>query len=140
MDEAARKKGREKRYCKRAHHDTWITGRRKHGQCVECQRLDDKNRRRHRRQTPEGNVPAQTLLGYIRRTGGDEPAVVSYANRWGVQRETVCRSLTRMRERRYLTIWAADRWCVALGTHLALLYPELYVSPEHPDTGRFRVG
>ena len=55
-----------------------------------------------------------------------------HAHRFGRPMDTVAREIHRIMSSRTKRIEAdtADQWCITLGTHLALLYPELYKSVD----------
>lgn len=53
-------------------------------------------------------------------------AAALFADRHGGNRSAHERRLQRLLARGWLTIDEADRWCVAAGSHLALVYPRLY--------------
>ena len=44
----------------------------------------------------------------------------------GCTEESAKRRVLRLYSERFLTVWKADDWCCALGTHLAIVYPSLY--------------
>lgn len=70
-------------------------------------------------------VATAPLLNYI---GQDKHrAAQLYAERWDMKYPSATNRLLRdLVNQSHCPIYAADDWCVALGTHLCIVYPELY--------------
>jgi hypothetical protein len=116
-------KGRPRaRFCKNGH-DTEVGGRLSNGCCRICtkfySRTYDMRRRYH-------GTLSTLRLRRIAHTRDNATAA------WMVYRQVSWQSASdRSRELfkfERLSIDAADRWCIALGTHLAIVFPELYAS------------
>ena len=103
-------------------HDTDECGRYENGRCKECQH----ERNRHRVASPK--LDPAPLRDYCQRIGHAR-AVEAYMNRWDVTYAGAHSAYVYLRDADYIHIPGADRWCVALGLHLCLLYPELYREP-----------
>lgn len=120
QDRRVRPPGAE-RYCINGH-DTAVVGRYKSGTCRECQRLAGEKRRLIK---AGGKVASRRLLSYIKAEGIQDPAG-RFARRYGLRSTSGNMAYLRLRRESRITIDFADRWCIALGTHLPLRYPELY--------------
>lgn len=128
-------------------HDTHVIGRRKNGACIECHRFRAKVTQRDYRERRKLGVspgaiptvstePLRRLLHYegpgpSRGIGEMENLAKSRAAAaWSNSRGTSFSSGKRTAERLFslerITIYRADEWCIALGTHLAVVYPEVY--------------
>jgi hypothetical protein len=118
--------GSTKRFCRNGH-DTELTGRWASGTCRECQRRYNRTERIRER----GGLPASRLRGVA---GGQLPAALAWAKYRGVDWEAARQHAQRLYKTKYLSIDAADCWCIALGTTLYLVYPEVYTM----DTPTFK--
>ena len=135
------------RFCCR-NHDTLVTGRDGTGACRKC-RNDQKAayRQRHGRGRGPGEsrvlIDAEPIRAAVLRrldnldrqytTPNGQPngrriLALTHARRFGLSYGSASQQIERMARGRSQRIEAqtADEWCVTLGTHLALLYPELY--------------
>lgn len=108
-----------KRYCKHGH-DTWECGRFSSGGCVICGRVSGNTQ-------PLGESNCIHLdpepLRSLVNTGDAAWAWMEYR---GCTEIAARRAAQRLFHNPWLTQDTADRWCIALGTHLSLVYPELY--------------
>jgi hypothetical protein len=113
---------RPARFCKNGH-DTEIDGRLSNGCCRVCTRYYSRTydmRRRYR-----GTLASMRLRRIAYNVDNATAAWMVYRQiSWESSRERA-RELFRFDR---LSIDAADRWCIALGTHLAIVFPELYAS------------
>ena len=109
--------GTTKRFCLRSH-DTELTGRRaSNHRCRACFNED--------RQSAPGwgtRLDASEIRILTTKAG----ATLAWMLHRGVSSHTANRAAERMFSSPTLSISAADEWCCALGTHLAIVYPELY--------------
>ena len=129
-------------------HDTDEVGRYENGTCKECHR---RNRRERgaRERLEKANVDREQFFGQVgqwaydmRRHGGKLPATRlrvgrtsqeagwAWTTRWGCSRETGRRAGDRLWSAHRISVETADRWCVAFGTCLAIVYPEVYYQPR----------
>jgi hypothetical protein len=134
----------ESRWCIRGH-DTWEVGRDRYHYCRECKREASRRSTERRRQGEPLYVPVEPILRLIDRLAiagcpacgigatGRCPHTVRlaarrYAARWGGDWQFHARRIYRWRtgQVRRTTVMDADQWCLVLGSHLALAYPELY--------------
>lgn len=145
---------RTKRFCLRGH-DTEVVGRDSSHNCRECRRewyREDRERFKRGEQPPkrrdvapnerqflgdlggaaremrrtEGKVPASRLrVGTTR-----EHAALAWASRWECRLDAGKKAAERLWNASRITVDCADRWCVALGTSLAIVYPEVYYEPR----------
>lgn len=105
-----------KRYCKHGH-DTYVCGRYPNGGCVQCWKLTTARR------TWDDTVPTVRIRVLIHDRSD---AAWAYAQRFGVTKVAAKRRLTDLYGKPRIQIDTADRWCLALNTHLSIVYPELY--------------
>lgn len=129
-------------------HDTEVVGRYvSNNTCKECSRQTRREQYRKRRQkAKEKQVIDNDRLGQaaydMRRNGGKLPAKrlrvgvsreyagQAWASRWNCDIDSGMRAAYRLWGSDRITVDCADRWCVALGTHLAIVYPEVYYAPR----------
>jgi hypothetical protein len=129
-------------------HDTDVVGRYQNGTCKECHRRTRRERRQ--RHQAERLMPIrEQFAGQVgqwaydmRRHGGKLPASRlrvgrtavqagwAWASRWGTGEATGRRAGDRLWAADRITVDCADRWCVALGTSLAIVYPEVFYEPR----------
>lgn len=111
-----------KRFCVNGH-DTWMTGRYPSGTCIPCNKRYGAEylTRKH------GGVAAWRLREVMRQgRWSDEALVTAYQAYAGVTYEGAKKALTRLMRSGRVDLDTADRWCLAIGTHLSTVYPELY--------------
>jgi hypothetical protein len=137
-------------------HDTDVVGRYNGrrgegtGTCKECHSRTRKERRAQLQREARVTTPRDKFDGQIgqwaydmRRHGGKLPASRlrvgrtareagwAWTARWGTSVETGRRAGDRLWSASRITVDCADRWCVALGTSLAAVYPEVYYMPRN---------
>jgi hypothetical protein len=129
-------------------HDTDLIGRYRNGTCKECHRRT-RRERRQKQATERAFTPREQFDGQIgqwaydmRRHGGKLPASRlrvgrtareagwAWTARWGTSVETGRRAGDRLWSASRISVDCADRWCIALGTSLAVVYPEVYYVPR----------
>ena len=123
-------------------HDTHVVGRSGvRGRCRECSRQASK---RHRSNVPHAKTRAESMW----KNGGTLPALrlrmltskEGAAMAWLTYRQgnkaAAKKAAERLWEAQRISIDAADRWCIALGTHLSIVYPEVYYIPLHKRADR----
>jgi hypothetical protein len=76
-----------------------------------------------------GRVTARRLYPY----GDRDHLATCWANRYEVSMDAAYRATDRLRHTVRITVGTADRWCTALGLHLCLLYPELYMDVTYVE-------
>jgi hypothetical protein len=156
------------RYCLRGH-DLSVVGRYGNGQCKQCSRLAKKERggsaatpmtpirlceqhgwecrywcrtcrplidAAYRMQAAGMMVPAVRL----RRLTDRDAAVVAWARHRGCKLSSAKRAVERLYSEERIVLWTADEWCVALGVHLANVYPEAYVTVQEYQPVRRQCG
>ena len=113
-------------------HDTDLVGRYPNGTCKLCHRTRRKEARArgveqaaYDMRRNGAKVPARRLT--MNRTRED--AGLAWASRWGCDLPSGMRAAYRLWGASRITVDCADRWCVALGTHLAIVYPEVFYEP-----------
>ena len=100
-------------YCARGH-DKRKAGTFANGYCKVCDLIT-----RGKSPCPSNRIKA--YLGYDR-----EQAALAWATYRGVKHSAAYAAANRLWTCSTLSIDMADRWCIAVGAHLALLYPEVY--------------
>ena len=120
------------RFCKRGH-DTSEAGRYKNGVCIECAHekchewnIRNKVKRDAKDMVRFGGLAAKRLRVLTNRTS----AAAAWAYRWNRPLCDGVKSAERLWKADRITIECADKWCVTLGTHLAIVYPEAYWSAD----------
>ena len=111
--------GTFKQFCKRSHHDTFLTGRDARRACIACR--SEWQHARTKRASGEWVSPVP-----IRRLGTREHLASAWMAYRGCTEESAKWRVLRLYSERFLTVWKADDWCCCLGTHLAIVYPALY--------------
>ena len=114
----SRPRGTTKRYCKRGH-DKDVTGRYGGDTCRECRH--EWNRGRTKRASGE-YVPAVT----IRNLATKEELHAAWVVYRNCSERDADRAIVDLFGTRSLTIFDADEWLTALGSHLAIVFPALY--------------
>ena len=116
-----------KRWCLRGH-DTYAVGRDSRGTCKGCVAL--RNRTWRFTRTPVVRLAPEPLRVYAEARYGErrlcKHLAESYLERFPVSAKTAQCYATHLLHKPTITLDRADAWCLALGTHLALLYPEVY--------------
>lgn len=114
-----------KRFCVSGH-DTEALGRRANGTCVACARIHEVRYRQNRvikSVATTGMVPSQRLIRYAHTKEAATAAWFAYRN---CSLRSADTRVHRLWNTTHISIDCADRWCIALGTHLSILYPEIY--------------
>ena len=102
-------------YCSRGHEKDSSS-------CRECQSLWSALNKVRK---TGGRVSSRRLWPY----GTREQLAAVWKNRYDVTTDAAFRAADRLRHTARIQVGTADRWCTALGLHLCLLYPELYMDP-----------
>ena len=120
------------RFCKRGH-DTEQAGRRSHGWCTACARERQRQTRgiqqNYRDMIRLGGVTPSRLRKLVTK---DDATTAWFAYRrcsWG----SATAAALRLWKTDRISVESADEWCVALGTHLAIVYPEVYYQPTRRE-------
>ena len=137
------------RFCVNGH-DTESVGRTKGGYCKECSRGWRREYDAKRRPTRVVHSPDQALrerrssYAYwdmlnndgkvaarrLRLLSVPDSAGAAWSARWNVTVAAGMRAANRLWNADRVSVDVADRWCVTLGTHLAIVYPEIYYEPR----------
>lgn len=106
-------------------HSIALYGRDAYWRCRECNRENCKRtyNRMHR-----GNGPFVLSPAPIRRLVTRAQAAAFWAEYRCVNFDSAERAVARLWASRAISIDQADRWCIAIGSHLSVLYPALYRS------------
>ncbi len=105
----------KQRLCVRGH-DTWETGRYSNSSCKRCVA------EYHPTLPKAGYLPAHRL----RRITSRSEAISAWMGFRDCSEATATRAWDRLWSARWVSIDCADRWCIALDTHLAIVFPEAY--------------
>lgn len=118
-------------------HDKDVVGKTMSNGCRECHRIQNRRRRHKVKPRPEyhqlydavqrmndggGTVPATRL----RQLTNKDDAMHQWAAYWGVSKSAGYHAMLRLWRNSRIDIYQADRWCIVLGTHLSIVYPEAY--------------
>lgn len=115
------------RYCVNGH-DTFVVGRNpSNRRCKACKREYDVDAQRLAQGLPilrngMEMVPATRIRNLTTR----EDAPLAWAAQFRTGRAAASRAAWRLYNKHRISVDSADRWCIALGTTLAVVYPELY--------------
>ena len=111
--------GTTKQYCRRGHDTYAAGGRTRNGCCAPCHKI---------RNTSRTKVASGEWVSAdpIRRLGTRPQLVAAWVSYRGCSERQALREVARLYAVRSLTIFEADEWCCALGTHLAIVFPSLY--------------
>jgi hypothetical protein len=129
----------DERFCINGH-DTDVVGRSgARGRCKECNR---QSTRRARSNVPHAKTRAESMWKHggtlpaqrLRLLASQEGAALAWLAYRGASKNTAKKAAERLWKADRISIDAADRWCIALGTHLSIVYPEVYYIPlRRPD-------
>ena len=126
----------DERFCINGH-DTEVVGRSgARRRCKECQRNAN---RRMRSNVPHAKTRAESMWKHggtlsaqrLRLLTTQEGAAIAWLAYRGARKDTAKKAAERLWKAERISIDAADRWCIALGTHLSIVYPEVYYIPLH---------
>lgn len=109
-----------KAFCCRGHSIAQF-GRNAAYMCRECYRID------HRRKyTPRRMLPSAPLRSLVTL----EQATLAWQGYRTTTLNTAQKAAARLFAHDQISVDCADRWCIAIGSHLCLVYPHLYATEE----------
>lgn len=99
-------------------------------------RIDQLERRRSAGATLSHNFAEMVRLGKtlpthrLQRMTSQVEAAAAWERQRGCSRQAAGERAAELFTRDRISIVTADVWCIALGTHLAVVYPEVYHTPK----------
>jgi hypothetical protein len=116
------------RFCRNGHDRQKFGRYASSGACRECDRLYNVAKRgRAAGGTGRGSRHLVAVRSLRRLAGSKEAAAAAWRGYKGYSQQRATNDANYVWNREWISILTADEWCLALGSNLSIVYPELYI-------------